>query len=220
MKTIPKFLIFIFVAAVFSGCIKSDFAKQHGQQVYFDDENNDSDLNSKNEVVIDNTQLITQKLSENSAPSPEYKTGTDGSEITITGDGYGNKTESRCFKNSLRLKCVVAETSFAGKTEITVYGKNGVIKNVSPEKITDLQNMEADEIANVAELFETSQKADITKLLPSKNKPNEVKPMPSSEIPVASKPEDKEQISEEYDPADVEKAELGADGKKLPELED
>lgn len=221
MKIIPKFLIVIFVAAIFSGCMKSDFAGQKGQEVYFDDENTDLDLNDKNEVVIDDRQLISQKLNKKSAPKPEYKTGTDGSEITVTGDGHGNKTESRCFKNNPRLKCVVAETSFDGKTEITVYGKNGVIKNISPEKITDLLNMEADEIANAAELFETSQEADITKLLPSKNRPSEQEPLSDPEFPAQiPRPEDKEQISEEYDPAAVEKAELRTVGKNLPNRED
>lgn len=213
--------MFVFVSGIFSGCIKSDFADRHRQEIYLDD-NNGSETNDKNEVVLDDRQLLSEKLNNKSAPEPQYQTGKDGSDITITGDRYGNKTESRCFTNSLRLKCVVIETAASGKIELTVYGNNGVIKTVSPEKFGDVMNMEADEIANAAELFEPSQKADITKLLPSKNRPKELSPMPSSEFPVFPNqmppPVAEEQITSEPPPVTDETAPTEADDQESSDM--
>lgn len=220
MKIILAVLMFVFISGVFSGCMKSELAEQHRQEIYFDD-NNGSDTNDKNEVVLDDRQLLSEKLNKKSAPEPEHKIGEDGSNITVTGDAHGNKTESRCFADSPRLKCVVIETAADGNVEITVYGRNGVIKNVAPEKVADILNMEAEEIANAAELFEPSQKADITKLIPSKNRPKDLSPMPSSEFPVFPNqmpPVAEEQLVEEPQPVTEENAPTETDNQESSDM--
>jgi hypothetical protein len=182
-------LLVLFLAAaapaVFTGCSNSEAAAPR-QEVVLDD-GKPKDAEDQNEVVIDDSALRAggPGLSTASKSSTEEEVAGDGSKITVMTDGYGNKSETRCFANDSRVKCVVVETNAAKKSVIvTVYGQIGVTKTLPGEKLKDALTASADKIASAAQLVELPQQADVTKMLPKNGGSEDLKPLPSSAFPV------------------------------------
>ena len=74
----------------------------------------------------------------------------DGSKIDVMYDGFGNKTETRCFNNNSRLKCVTLTSAVNGQRQAVVYGQNGERNTVPENMIDNLLTASGDEIANSA----------------------------------------------------------------------
>ncbi len=181
-------ILVTFAALVSGACVGSEASPVNREEVVLADA--PATAEKREVVMIDETSLPGGKFgdkSSKSASEPVTTTNDDGSKTTVAFDGHGSRRESRCFNNDPRLKCVVVETAVDGTSAVTVYGRNGVIKEVSAEKIKDIVKTSADELAAAADLTEASQKADISKLLPSKNTQTNLKPLPSSNFPVFPK---------------------------------
>lgn len=79
----------------------------------------------------------------------------DLSTISVTVDGYGNKTETRVFRSHPRLKQVLIKTSNDGRKAAYVYGHYGDVRMLSAKQSESALTGSGDEIANLAQIFET-----------------------------------------------------------------
>lgn len=172
--------------AFFTGCGKSQASETQKPEIVFSD-TTVPDANGENVVAIDDSSLPDGELgikASRSAGSSTATSGDDSSKISVMVDAYGNKSETRCFNNDPRVKCITIKTSLNGEAVVTVYGQNGVTKMISKDKLGSGLNASADEIADAAEFSEPSQKADISKMIKKKSDSVKLKPLPSSEFPI------------------------------------
>jgi hypothetical protein len=137
-----------------------------GSQVYLDD----SMLQDKSGQII--TTKATSKEPNRLLP--------DNSEVETLIDGFGNKTETRTFKNHPRLRFIIVRTAVDGTKTITVYGYDSDTKTLD-NFAGDPINASGDEIANAAKLYQTKTQSDIP---PNFLKKRNIQPLPSSEFPV------------------------------------
>ena len=184
-KALKISLFIVVVPAIFTGCVDTKSLELDRQEVVYHDGGSTTEDGRPVVVIDENSTKAAERKIKHSAfnrADPKVETNDDGSQTTTTFDGYGNKTDSRCFKNNASLKCVVVETSFDGKVEITAYGKNGEIKKIGDDKIKNILDAPANEIVSKAEFSADSVKADISKLMPSKKSDANIAPLPSQEL--------------------------------------
>ncbi|MCO6512306.1 MAG: hypothetical protein J5I65_16095 [Aridibacter famidurans] len=79
----------------------------------------------------------------------------DLSTISVNVDGYGNKTETRVFRSHPRLSQVLVKTSSDGKRVAFVYGHYGDVRMIDGKRSEIALTGSGDEIANLAQIFET-----------------------------------------------------------------
>lgn len=76
------------------------------------------------------------------------RTGPDGSEITTTTDANGMKTETRVFKNNVRVSRAVVTTTRDGRRTVRVYSPKGEEKEVND--VGDALEVTGDKLADAA----------------------------------------------------------------------
>ncbi len=189
--TIKIYLLVIVVFSVsMSACSIGEASSGGRQEVVLDDGNRKQ---NKNEIVITEADLNRKEILEISGgkkPGEQTVTAADKSKITTTFDGYGNKTETRCFVNHSRLDCVVVMTPANGKKQTLVYPVGGRAKDLPENEAENALTASADELANLAGVQETRD--DIAKKAVSpygrkKDSQSQLRPLPSSEFPVFPK---------------------------------
>lgn len=180
LKLYFYFLLVIF-SAVSLACSTSKAAFENRAEVVF----NDGYKNSSNgKVIIDdrNLNLKNQPVSTSVQNSEGItRTNADNSEVVIRYDGYGNKTETRMFKNHPRITTLLIRTSADGKQQFYVYGYSKEVKTLPKEMSGAALTAPADEIANAAGLYETRSNDEITNF---RKKPNQLQPLPSYKFPI------------------------------------
>ena len=81
---------------------------------------------------------------------------SDGSNIGVMRDGYGNTTTTRSFDGHKLIRMVMVRENAKGAQRVFVYGKNGSIKNI-PNKFFDrVLTASADEIASTAKIYDST----------------------------------------------------------------
>ena len=199
-----KLLILIFTLC-FSACasVENNIVQK---EIVIDDgfkpvsnyvEINDNDIKS-----IERQQLV-QKIKNKDSRSIL----PDKSEVETLIDGFGNKTETRRFKDNLRLKLLVLRTSVGGTKEVTVYGYGSdsikIVYDLGDKALT----ASGDEIANAAKLNTTRNDLEANNFT-KKPKTETIKIQPIKNLqssPETTQPEktDKTSISDSSDaPAD------------------
>jgi hypothetical protein len=83
----------------------------------------------------------------------------DGSKVNTMYDGFGNKTETRCFINHPRLKCVILNAALDRPSRVRVFGQNGEIKDLPENMFEKAATASPDELANSAGIYATRQQA-------------------------------------------------------------
>ena len=108
----------------------------------------------KNEAAADNEKNSAVSGKES---REETKVLDDNSKLDIMYDGFGNKTEARCFVNHPRLTCVVLSSAVSGQRKVLVYGQNGDIKELPEILLDKVTTASGDEIANSAGIYAARQ---------------------------------------------------------------
>jgi hypothetical protein len=188
--TIKIYLLVIVVFSAFmSACAVGEASSGGKQEVVFDD---GSSRQNKNEIVITDADIDERDLAAISGEKTSREQtviAADKSKITTTFDTYGNKTETRCFVNHPRLDCVVVMTPANGKKQMLVYPVGSGAKDLPENEAEKVLTASADELANIAGVYETRD--DIAKKPVSpygrKKGSQTLRPLPSSEFPVFPK---------------------------------
>jgi hypothetical protein len=173
---------------VFSLASCSKFGKSESDVVIIDDK---PKTNTKNEVVIDDAFFDSEQEAVSASKTGSHemtKITFDKSRIDTMYDQFGNKTETRCFNNHLRLKCITISSAADGKKKISVYGQNGEIKGLPEAMIGKALTAPADELANSAGIYQIyRQPAPVTQSVQSRTNLS-LQPMPSYNFPVQNRP--------------------------------
>lgn len=150
MKIFVYFLILISIACSLS-CSKSNAASSQKDVVVTDK------IVSQDAVVVDDALLTgDDNTSSNILPvSPKKSVTTaEGLHIKTMYDGYGNKTETRSFDDDLLLRNLIVRTSVTGETQVFVFARNGVVKDVPVNMQNKVMTAPASEIAAAAGIYE------------------------------------------------------------------
>ena len=138
----------------------SDSAKN--QEIIIDDGYKST---NENEIVIDDASF-QNKIESNSSSDENLRsvtqTASDGSQIDITYDGFGNKTETRTFNNNLLLKLILLRTGVDGSKKVFVYAKNGEVKSLKDDVLDRVMTAPSSELANLAGIYEGYKKPIVT----------------------------------------------------------
>lgn len=125
------------------------------REVKFDDA---AHVVAADEVVISDADLKNNSLNAsadmtaNQNRTEPIKILADKSELETSYDAYGNKSETRYFKNRSRLKFVLVRTASDGEKQVFVYGYGNDTK-LMPEDFSELAlTRSAEEIAAAAGL--------------------------------------------------------------------
>jgi hypothetical protein len=113
--------------------------------------------NEKNELIIEDKDLkYFQEIISTDKRSTQDKpfTATDGSQITVMSDGYGNKSIRREFNDHPRLQMVLVRASANGQKQVYVYAQNGEVKDLPANMFEKVLTTSADELAKAAGIFE------------------------------------------------------------------
>lgn len=147
-----------------------DNKKTNGEVVFSD--NFTGDKNENASVSMPTSQGIT-------------KVAADQSRINTLYDGFGNKTETRCFNNHPRLQCVMLRTTGDGKRQVFVYGQNGDVKDLPEDMLDKTTTASGDELADAAGLYEVRQNRTQPSIVSVKPQNSQsLQPMPSYKFPV------------------------------------
>jgi hypothetical protein len=145
---------------------------------------------TKDEIVIDDKLLgdATETLALSQTGSQETtKLAFDQSRVNTMYDQFGNKTESRCFNNHLRLQCIMLRTAADGQKQTFVYGHNGEVKALPEDMLDKAMTAPADELANLAGIYQTyRQSPPVARSTESRNN-IALRPMPSYNFPVQNR---------------------------------
>ena len=115
----------------------------------------------------------------------------DNSKIQTMYDGFGNKTETRCFINHPRLTCLVLSTAAKGERQVLVYGQNGDIKKLPENMIDQATTASGDEIANSAGIYAAR---------PQETQPISAQITPAPTLPITLRPTEDSQSSNQNFP--------------------
>lgn len=143
----------------------------------------DSTSKPANEEIVITDADLKDKDKQISTDQPSTQLAkrllADKSEVETSIDGFGNKTETRYFKEHSRLKLVILRTSVDGNQEATVYGYGGNV-----ETLTDLGDKaltaSGNEIADAAKLYATRSPSDSPSFTKKRKTDTTLKPLPSS----------------------------------------
>ena len=174
-------IVLTFICSFYMGLTRSQEMPDRNEVVF------DDGYRAANgeEIIIDDSMLQngnrTISTTKESIEEPTKILG-DNSKITVTYDGFGNKTETRSFNNHLRIGLVLLKTSANGTKAAFVYGRNGQEK-ILPEKMLNMVlTASADEIANAAGIYETFNLPTFSQKQQSTT-PKAVQPVPSYDTP-------------------------------------
>ncbi len=202
---LTSYIITLTIIALLSGC--SSFNRSKTQEIVFLDDGNSTskELLHNNEVVIDDKMLSDTRKKADKETEPTISTDfPDGSSLSVGYDSAGNKTESKCFNNHIKIGCIVLKTPVVGEKSINVLAQNGKVEILSANVFPDVMTVSPDEIAVAAGITEgrrTNQPQ-----LTFKTKPEiRTNPIPTTAYyppviqqneEIVTQPEKEEQISE------------------------
>ncbi len=176
------FLLFaVVLSAMSSACTTVESSPQ--KEVVFDDRGKTSGKEifiSDSDFQKEPTQIFTSK----EAKKEDKRMLADKSEVETLIDGFGNKTETRYFKDNPRLRFIILRTSVDGTKVVTVYGygkDTQTFNDLGDKALT----ASGDEIANAAKLTQTRSYV-ITPNFTKKVKSDTptLEPLPSSTFPI------------------------------------
>jgi len=134
-------------------------------------------------------------LASGNSSQEQTKILDDNSKLNTMYDGFGNKTEARCFNNHPRLTCIVLSSAVNGQRQVLVYGQNGDIKELPENMVDKVTTATADEIANTAGIYAARQQTTQsgyaqttpvptlpTTLRPTENSQSSIQSLPSEQI--------------------------------------
>ena len=176
------FLLFaVSLAAISSACATVESSPQ--KEVVFEDKVKKSGkeiLISDSDLKKEPTQISTSK----EAKQESKRMLADKSEVETLIDGFGNKTETRYFKDNPRLRFIILRTSFDGTKVVTVYGygrDTQTFDDMGDKALT----ASGDEIANAANLTATRSYAITPNFMKKvKSETPKIEPLPSSTFPI------------------------------------
>lgn len=177
-------VIFAFLLTSCSEATTGESESVNMDEVVFDGGNKKAD----GEIVFnDNFSGDKNENASVSMPTSQgvTKVAADQSRINTMYDGFGNKTETRCFNNHPRLQCVMLRTTSDGKRQVFVYGQNGDVKDLPEDMLDKTTTASGDELADAAGLFEVRQKRTQPAIALSKPQNSQsLQPMPSYKFPI------------------------------------
>lgn len=188
---IYKFSLSIIACALlFVSCSsKGASSASNGEIVVIEDGYN---AKAKKEIVIDEA-AFTGKNSLNSgekiSSSEMTKIAADSSRIDTMYDGFGNRTDTRCFNYNPRVKCVLVRSGVDGQKQIFVYASDGEVKKLSDDMFARILTLPAGEIAIAAGItqdFVQPPKPTIVRNNPPAAA--QMRPLPSYYFPVQQPP--------------------------------
>lgn len=184
-----KFVICItalMCVSLFTAC-SGFFVNKPKEVVFIDDKSSNLlIIDSDKEIVIDDKMLLEARQNiRKDKQAPISVNQADGSTVSISFDSAGNKSESRCFDNHMRIGCIVVKTSAAGDKSINVLAQNGEMKTLPVDDFANIMSLSADEIAMAAGVIEgrkNDQPQMVFKGNPQKNQ--SLQPLPSHNFPI------------------------------------
>lgn len=87
---------------------------------------------------------------------------SDGTKVSISVDGYGNKSETRYFDDDAKIQMVLVKTSRDGKKQVYIYGQNGEVKDLPANMIDKAMTLTPSQIASAAGFYEGRRETDAT----------------------------------------------------------
>jgi hypothetical protein len=171
------------------------------EEVVFDDGYKTS---SDGEIIIDDQSFAAKEtglvITEKNLPNVT-QIASDGSQIKIMYDGFGNKTETRTFENNWLLKTVLLRTDVDGKRQVFVYGQNGDVKSLPPDMLDRALTAAPTELANAAGIVAPIEKMPVItqNVEPSYAPP--LQPVSGYQIPMRSNPAPQTVEEEPVEPA-------------------
>ena len=210
-------LLVMMFAFLLPSCSK--FGKTQSDEIIFDDKTN---MTSKNEIVIDDKSFDSEQdtVSISKVGSQEItKFTTDQSRINTAYDQFGNKTETRCFNNHIRLQCIILRTAADGQKQIFVYGQNGQVKSLPDNMIDKALTAPADEIANSAGIYQTYRQ--VVPVAQNTQTRNDIalRPLPSYNLPIQNQQVEQtmtEEVKPTADSANEKPSEAKSDSSTPP----
>lgn len=174
-------LLAMSLSVLFSACTSVESSPS--KEVVIDD----GGKTSGKEIFINDTDFQKEKpqisTSKESIEEGKRILG-DKSEVETLIDGFGNKTETRYFKNNPRLRFIILRTSADGTKVVTVYGYGGDTQMLNDLGDTAL-TASGDEIADSAKLNATRSYAITPNFMKgSKTETPALQPLPSSQFPI------------------------------------
>lgn len=172
---------------------------------------------NNNEVVITDADLVDRNKQVSTTQERTQMAKRllpDKSEIETMTDGYGNKTETRFFKEHPRLRCVILRTSAEGNQEVTVYGFGSdtkVVADLGDKALT----ASGDEIANAAQLTVTRGTSETPNFMKKRSNQTSLQPLPSSAF---QKP--RSQVIQPNETVEPETADTSENSPKQPSPEE
>ena len=175
-------IVLLYLLTFCSGCNRTSSAKE---EVLFDDGYKTSTVGD--EVIFDNVSFEGKKEffgTTNKNSREITRIAKDGSQINVSYDGFGNKSEKRTFNNDPLLRMILLRTGVDGNRQVFVYGQNGEVKNLPENMLDKVLTAAPNELANSAGIYEgikeqTSYEQN-TQLPDSAT----LKPLPSSQFPI------------------------------------
>lgn len=180
-------LAVILCASLFAACSGKGESSGAGDVVVIED---GYSAKTKDEIVIGDADFIavsTSNAGEKISSSELTKIASDSSRIDTMYDGYGNRTDTRCFNYHPRIKCVLVRSAAGrdGQKQIFVYARSGEVKKLSEEMSDKVLTLPANEIASAAGInqdYIEPAKPTVVRNLPSIE--NQLRPLPSYNFPV------------------------------------
>lgn len=179
-----------------------------------------SDYDAKtDEIIIDDRVFENDtktNLTSSTSSGGTTQTASDGSQIKIVYDGFGNRTETRTFNNHPLLRFVLLRNSVDGKKQVFVYGQNGEVKNLPENMFDRTSTATASELANSAGISEFYPRQP--SYTPDTWQPNVAasQPLPSSRVPIQNQPLETAETEEIEKPTDTVEKAASIDGDKQP----
>jgi hypothetical protein len=150
----PLALLLLFALSLFSACSK----RQANGQLQLSVGQNANNAAAQQIQYSPNGDEIINNAPRSVAVKPgEKKSGWYNTEVYELYDGYGNKTETRVFKDHSRLTSVMVATTAKGEQTVEVYGQNGERVQLSANMADKVLSGTGDEVADAAGIFQTKK---------------------------------------------------------------
>jgi hypothetical protein len=168
----------VIIASFFSSCAVSSKKENVEEEVVFDDGYRKT---TAGEMGFADNLNPTEQSTKTQKNSTDFSTeAPDDSQIAVMTDSAGNRTETRCFENHLRIGCVALNTSARGVKEALIYTRNGEVKRMQSEELFGkILTASADDLAQEAGIFEIKRETSLPTVTYGKSNGQPLQPMPS-----------------------------------------
>jgi len=213
------FLAIILLSLVIScsSCKQGETASAKNGEVIFDDGYKAA---TGGEVIFDDKSLEGNEgaiVTSGKSSREITQIAKDGSQINVSYDGFGNKSETRTFDNNPLLKLVLLRTGVDGSKQVFVYGRSGEVKNLPENMFDRILTASANELASSAGISEVYREQP--SYVQNTQQPNitTLPPLPSSQFPVRNQPVEPAPPVETESPTETAEKTAPADNSQLPE---